>query len=340
MTDLFPNDLASIDFKRLFVRLRELFSLQDFDEPVLVHGGRMCVNVSVNCPRGRFFLKQYRHYLTHYVHEVKFAEAFFSEQGVPAILPIKDKYGRFAFWFDGHWYSLFPWVNGVLPRVPLLSHTTASLGAWLGRMHAAGAARADASMHPLHLWDARRFHAQYVELMDAYQRKDSKEARDLLAYELLEKKRAFVAANAFATSQVTLPFCDLLHGDFMHSNVFVDSHGDITHVYDFEKACRGPHAVELVRSLMINCFDDGWGAAQEAHARVFLNAYRAHGNIPVDAFVQAMRIYMTRLAHVGWLEGQVLLMGSKSNDTVLRAHLTRLEHADAHLEEWSRALLS
>ena len=128
--------------------------------------------------------------------------------------------------------------------------------------------------------------------------------------------------------------------DNVLTSMFVDEAGEVKSVYDFEKACRGPRALELARSLMINCFDNGWGDSQEADARTFLRAYQTESSITPEDLAQGLKIYMVRLAHMGWVEGQVLLFGSHSNDDVLQAHTTRFAHFHDDFAALSRSWLA
>ncbi|MFH1404999.1 MAG: phosphotransferase [Patescibacteria group bacterium] len=332
------SNIKNIDFELLFRRLTELFSIDGFEEPVLVHGGRMCVNVHIRCNQGSFFLKQYRQHMTEFVHEVKHAEKYFFDHGVPVILPIKDKYHRYSFWFDEFWFSLFPYIEGTIPDVNMSDVTIKSLGNWLGKIHKIGEKYPEDTFRRIRFWDKNRFYTQYLEIKHTYNQKVEKTKSEEEAMKFLETKEGIVRQNTFAPSDVERTNECLLHGDFIYTNVFIDTLGEISHVFDFEKAVKGPIGYEVARSMMINCFDNGWSDENINKAKKFINAYREIHALTFDEFSLGFRTYMTSMAHKGWIEGQIILMGSQKHDDILRAHAMRISHFNDNWKEFCRLI--
>ncbi len=315
-----------IDWPRLHEKLGSFFRLGDIRGVSLVHGGYMSQNFRVEAGEGVFFLKQYRNRMSAGVYEVKDSEEFFALKGLPVILPVRDAYGRDAFWIDGNWYSLFPFVEGILPSPETMPPKVfASLGAMLGRLHAAGHDLPGSYHHSLHAWDRRGFAMEFVELEKELLSRASLTALERRMLDVLRLKSRLVERNEATVSDFGLAFDCLLHGDFIYQNVFVDAAGEITHIFDFEKTCVGPSSYELARSLFLTCFDGGWNDENFEHARSMLRAYRAEWPIAFDEFHAGARMYAISLFHMTWIEARSILYRNDESVPIYERHARRVE---------------
>jgi homoserine kinase type II len=315
-----------IDEGALARRLSGLFGVSAVSAVDQVSGGVRSRNFAVTTPEGKFFLKQYRNRVSSAVIEIARSQKFFAAHGIPVILPVEDRYGRPAFWFDGCWNYLFPFVDGRSPSSAGLDGPTIdSLARTLARMHRAGAAYGDRPFQSLRLWDPEMFKLERVEIEEALLTKPSRTPLEDLVLELIRAKTRLVEKNRLRPGDVRLPFDTLLHGDFIYQNVFVDAAGGVTHVYDFEKTAVGPRAYELARSIVVSCFDDGWDERQFAHARRFLAAYQAEFPITREEFSQAVETYRTHIVHMTWIEASLVLHGSERYKQIIPSHARRIE---------------
>ena len=114
--------------QRLGNRLGEVFGITDVHEVELMQGGLLCENFSIRAGTQRYFLKQYRKQTSTWVYEIKFAEQYFAENDIPVILPITDRHGRTAFWFEDNWYSLFPFIEGIQKDADALTLDDVQIG--------------------------------------------------------------------------------------------------------------------------------------------------------------------------------------------------------------------
>lgn len=317
----------AIDFVGLKRRMGELFGFSIIGSYTLIHGGYMSQNFRVETDQGPFFLKQYRNRLNHVVHEIKMAETFFAAQGLPVITPIQDRHGRDMFWFDGHWLSLFPFVDGISPAFGMIKSTTAkSLGALLGKFHLAGKRSPFHHFQHLHLWDQRKFLMEKIELEDVLNQKTHRTELDELILTVLKIKEELVNERILDSSAIPLPYDHLLHGDLIYQNTFMAPDSTISHVYDLEKTCIGPRAYELGRSLIINCFDDGLGDHQLSLARDFLQHYQSINPITYEEFSLGIRMYLVDLIHMTWIEAKYVIYGEKQQLELYRRHANRVLH--------------
>lgn len=315
-----------IDWPRLNEKLGRYFHVGTVRGVSLVHGGYMSQNFRVETDAGAFFLKQYRNRMSAGVYEVKDSEEFFALKGLPVILSVRDAFGRDAFWIDGNWYSLFPFVDGVRPALGAFHpRTSASLGAMLGRFHAAGIEPPGSYHHLLRAWDRRGFWLEYVELEQELLARAELTSVERRMLDVLRLKARLVERNETSVRDFRVPFDCLLHGDFIYPNVFVNAEGGIDRVFDFEKTCVGPAAYELARSLFVNCFDDGWKEDNYAQGRTFLQAYRSVRPISFDAFYDGVRLYAISLFHMTWIEARSVLYRNDDSMPIYERHAKRVE---------------
>lgn len=329
----------TIDAIALSKKLDQLFVIGTVREVSLVHGWYMSQNLRVDTDSGTYFLKQYRNRISSIVHEIKRAEAFFALEGIPVILPMPDRFGRNAFWFEGNWFSLFPFVNGASPEYGKISFPEIrSLGKMLGELHRAGMRYPNGLISPIRLWDKESFRVEIVELEQELLSRPALDAVEQRVFSTLLRKAALVEDNALAPTDFALPFNCLLHGDFIYQNAFVAEEGTILHVFDLEKACVGPRAYELARSLLVNCFDDGWEERNVRQGREFLDAYRAAFPIGFEEFEAGMRMYATNLFHMTWIEARFVLFNNDESMPIYERHARRVDALGGDIGALSRRL--
>lgn len=331
-----------VDPAELADRLRAYFDFGRMLDLSFVYGGFMCHNYRLETERGTFFLKQYRNKISTIVHEIKHAEEFFAARELPVLLPVRDRFGRSAFWLNGHWLSVFPFITDR--RTPAFSDIdvsfAAQLGGLLGRFHMAGRTFEDRHFQPLQLWDRRKFMMEYVELEQEFSRRASLSGLERRMAEILRRKAEFVRTNEMMAYQVRAPYDCLLHGDFIYNNLFIDSRKEITDVYDLEKACIGPRGYELGRSLVINCFDDGFSEKNFALGRAFLAAYQRQVPMAFDEFSEGLRMYRTQLFHMDWIESRYFIYGIDSQLELYERHARRVEWMGDHFDGFCERVFS
>jgi len=315
-----------IDAVALSKKLDQLFAIGTVRSVSLVHGWYMSQNLRVETEAGTYFLKQYRNRLSTTVHEIKRAEAYFAAEGLPVILPIDDRFGRSAFWFEGNWFSLFPFVDGTSPAYGSLSSSEVrSLGRMLADLHRAGTRYPRNLISPIRLWDKESFRVEIVELQQELLSRPALDAVEQRVFSTLLRKAELVEKNALTPTDFALPFDCLLHGDFIYQNTFVSGQGKIEHIFDLEKACVGPRAYELARSLLVCCFDDGWADGNVANGREFLDAYRLVFPIGYEEFEAGMRMYATNLFHMTWIEARFVLFNNDESMPIYERHARRVD---------------
>ncbi len=309
------------------LKLQQLFGIDSVSGMHLLSGGHLCKNMIIETSKGKFFLKQYRHKVSQTVHQIKHAEQYFADRGIPVVLPIKDKHDRPAFYVDHNWYSLFPHYSNPPRQVSdLTDHMLKLLGEFLADIHEAGRGVGD-EIQPMLLWDKDRFLLEVTELEMFLEGQPVLSRIEQKIAGMVKLKREFVVSNTMDMFSFSLPSDTLLHCDFSYQNVFFSEDGTkIDAVFDFEKSARGPRAFEVARSMFVCCFDDAWEQRNIDQGVVFVSAYLKKQPLPLDEFIQGVKMYLIHLAHQTWVETKVLLKNSVSYIDLLDAHERRIKH--------------
>lgn len=306
--------------------LRDLFRLSDVRSFSGISGGLMSQNFRVETDRGAFFLKQYSNRVNTVIHEIKIAEQYFSEHGFPIILPVKDRYAREAFWMNGNWYSLFPFIEGISPAPQDVSpiHVRA-MADQLARLHQTGMRFRQRPFQLQRIGNARLFHLETVELFRILESKKPLSELDEKVKALLLYKTQRIAKHTNTPMDFGATYESLIHGDYQYANLFFDEHGQITHVFDLERAALGWTAYELARSIMITCFDGGWDEKHYALARLFVRTYLTYLPLSFETYERAIRYYGYSLLFSSWIELRYLVYGMNAQLSVFDAHVKRVE---------------
>lgn len=306
--------------------MQELFDVGEVQGHTFVHGGYMGQNYRIDTQRGVYFLKQYQNRINTIIHEIKTAEQYFASQGLPIILPIRDRYDREAFWLDGNWYSLFPFIDGISPSFGHVSQEQiVALARILAKFHLAGRRFPSRPFQLLRIGNRRKFNMEKVELERLLAQKTEHTSLDNRILEVLAKKEVLVHRNTLLPQDIPLPYDCLLHGDFQYLNTFMNELDEVIHVYDLERASMGPSAYEVVRSLILNCFDDGWEEKNFVLGRAYLASYREHAPLTRQEFRHAVELYTYSITHMTWIEARYIVFGIQTQLEIFERHVQRLE---------------
>ncbi len=317
---------APLNKEIMINRLGLLFDIGEVQEISFAHGGYMSQNFRIDTSSGAYFLKQYRNRISTVLHEIKHAERYFASHGLPVIVPVADRYGRPSFWLDGHWFSLFPFIDGSAPIFGQLTNAIVrSQGQMLGRFHEAGRKFEHWHFQPLRLWDKDKFFMEFVELEQELLSRSSRSVFENRILDVLRLKAKIVRANTLLPHHLPLSYDGLLHGDFIYQNTFMNEKDEVTHVFDLEKTCIGPRAYELARSLLVTCFDDGWEEKNFDLARTFLEGYRKKQGMTYEEFERGVKMYMINVTHMTWIEAKFVMYQDEDHLPLYERHARRIE---------------
>ena len=314
--------------------LAEQFDLPSVSNFVEVKKGLICRNFSFQSGERKFFLKLYTRNTEETIHAIKEAEIYFAEQGIPIVLPVVTRSGAYAFEFLGKWFSLFPFVDTPTPEASELTDVTmVSMGKMLAALHLAGKQAQLESFATFRFWDRDAFFADAEKIQAIEATHAPENTSEELAFANIRSQREYLEQTSQRQPEdFGLPFDHLLHGDFIYTNTFVDTSGEVLMTYDLEKAGVGPRAYELARSMFISCFDDGWNEKNFEFARLFLSAYQTVYPISREEFVKGVHMYVTHFMHMSWLESKIILEKSVPHYRLIEPAFKRMGHFRGDLD--------
>jgi homoserine kinase type II len=251
-----------------------------------IAGGSVNSNYSLEVGGRRFFLRLYEERdLAGALRETAMLERL-ARAGVPTPPPLRRADGELASDVRGKAAALFPWREGhIRCQAGVTAADASGVGQSLARVHEAGRAEtAETGRFELADLEARldriaaggdaRFVTLVPGLRDRLRRADAARDRDLPA--------------------------GLTHGDLFRDNVLWDARGELSALLDFESACRGTFAYDLMVTVLSWCFgDDLDGRLARAMVEGYERARPLTGaereGIHAEGVFAALRFTVTRI---------------------------------------------
>ena len=207
-----------------------------------IAGGSVNSNFALETDRGRVFLRLYEEQdLAGATRETAMLERL-DAAGVLTPPPVRRADGGLVSVVRGKPAALFPWREGSMRcQAGVTPADTRRVGEALARVHLAGAAEAA----PVSRFG---FDALAWRLDGIVGSADPRFA-PLVPSLRASLERAHAARDTGLTQ-------GLMHGDLFRDNVLWDVHGEIAALLDFESACAGTYAYDLMVTVLSWCFGD------------------------------------------------------------------------------------
>ncbi|HEY1037535.1 MAG TPA: phosphotransferase [Candidatus Paceibacterota bacterium] len=331
--------------------LEEYLSIEyDLAAPVTIRpfsGGFLTENSVIETASGqRHFLKKQRESVAQKIDFIESAEIFFFENDIPVILPIKNKQGSLHFVFDSQTYTLYPMIEKYvqIERDSLSNEQVKSLAETLAKMHmkAASCQLPDTATVADARWDTEKALGKINALARLISETDpdGNEEFGELCRKSLQLKQDFLYSNRITSSNFNLSRPVLTHGDFHDQNVFFDLEGRITHIFDFEKAEVVPKELEIVRALLLICFNHKYTEKEFKKAELFIKSYAHLNPIPIDELRGALSAHVIKAFHSTWIEGEHYRHGNNRVDVFMQGNFDTLRYMDANFDSFCQKILS
>jgi len=285
--------------------------------------------------RTKYFLKQYRKFDEDRLKEIHNVKSFFNEGGVPVILPIKNKNGRSYFNFEGAYYSMFPFIDGLhLGRKNLSKEACKNLGEMLAKIHLQGKKQHPEVMKRQSRFEKSKFFRQLEKVLPFIEKDKEKSNFGKLAHQSILLKKSIIESNKETEESVALPYDHLIHGDYHNNNVFFDKENNVTHVFDWEKTMIAPRVFELVRSMCYTFFDGEFEEDNFERALIYLSAYNYLYPISQDEIRRGIIMYFITKSQTLWIENTHYLDGSSRVDLFLENEIKTLIYLKDNFENF------
>lgn len=300
-----------------------------------VRDGFLSDNYILTNGNKRYFLKQYRYehdYKIKEIHRVKF---FLSSAGVPIILPIKNKFGESFFNYEDKLYALFPFVNGsVIANSVRSEKANISAGKMLAKIHLVGRKGFPDVGEQAKGWDRAKFTTEVGLIEKELNKIKNKNEFDELVTKSVGVKKRLVGRNKIEYADLSLESPQLIHGDYHERNIFFDENDQVKYVFDLEKTAISPRVLELVRSVMLMFFADGFEKDKFNDAHVYIEAYRDIFPVTKRELIKGFRAHFINSAHSLWVEKEHYLVGNTRVDSLLNSNLKILEYFEHNFDDF------
>jgi homoserine kinase type II len=219
--------------------LLELHGLGELEDLRGLAAGSVNSNFALVASGRRLFLRVYEERDRAGAERETAMVARLAAAGVPTPAPLPRAAGGFVSEVRGKPAALFPWRSGTMRcQASVTPQDAARVGEALARVHVAGVGEPR---------EEGRFRLEDLEVrLDRIA-----EAHDARFADLVPALRDALA-SAHAMRDLGLPR-GLTHGDLFRDNVLWDEQGGLTALLDFESACDGTFAYDLMVTVLAWC---------------------------------------------------------------------------------------
>jgi Ser/Thr protein kinase RdoA (MazF antagonist) len=251
----------------------------------------------LDTPGGSYALRAYRHRDRAPVEREHEVIAYACAQGLLAVAPLPLPGGATILERDRRFYALFPRAPGSqIERDDLGANELAAMGRCLAELHRGlrgfpdeRAARRSLAFDPDVVLD------RIAALDQTIRARSDLDDVDRCALAALAGRREWIVrCGAPRPSDLAALDQQLIHGDYLHTNLFFDR-GDVSAIIDWDQTYLAPRAWEIARTMHMV-----WNFAADP-CRMFLAAYRAALPLPDAELDQAATYYGWFRAHDLWL---------------------------------------
>ncbi|HEY4504615.1 MAG TPA: phosphotransferase [Candidatus Paceibacterota bacterium] len=324
--------------EKLLVEIDELYG-KAVTNPQKVTGGFLSENYFLQEGSKKYFLKKYRFTNTKRIDEVHASKKYFSDGGIPVILPIPLLNGSTYFSYDGSYYALFPFVDGKQIDRGNMNHAEIiSLGEMLGRIHLLGKVSKVVNEERFKIGNQEKTFKKIEDLLIEIQKKAHLSDFDKIALENIELKKQLLLTNKLSFEDLNLPCDHLIHGDYLDHNVFFDDHHKVFAVFDFEKTNYSPRTYELFRSMIYGMISDDFSEKSLSDAKIYLDAYTGIYPISKDEIKRGLQLFLLKSIHGFWVESEHYIKNNNRVDEFLFNDYKKIKYLSENLEEFTRFL--
>lgn len=287
----------------------------------------------------KYFLKRYRFDKKEKIEEVHMAKKYFSDGGIPVILPILNSEGKTFFCFENGYFALFPFINDKeIERGTLPDKAIVSLGEMLGRIHLLGKEAKIPINDKFKVWEKDKM-LTHIKLIEAeINKKEILSDFDELAKKNIKMKRDLLCGVLEQYSDLSMPSDHLIHGDYLVTNVFYNDHDEVSFVFDFEKTRYSPRLYELFRSMM---YDFCYGEVTEEKiqdAKLYIESYLNIYPASIDELKEGLKFYSVKTVQSLWVEYEHYLKDNNRVDQFLITDFQRVKYLSENFKEFESKL--
>lgn len=324
----------------LIAKIFELYNLRLTWSEKVTKGFLSENHVLVDAVSGnKYFLKRYRFDNQEKIEQIHTAKKYFSEKGIPVIMPLSTKEDQTFFSAAGAYFALFPFIAAKhLERNELSDEAIVSLGEMLAKIHLAGNNAQTSIQKYFEGWNKDKLLSRVSELRLVISEIKNLTDFDIQALRDIDLREKIISLNKITFQDLDLPPDCLIHGDYHGGNVFFDEHNHVSHVFDFEKTQYAPRMFELFRSTVFIFFGQSFDKESIRKATLYIDAYTNLCPASKEELWKGLTLFYLRFVHGLWVQTEHYLKGNTRVDQFLAQDYERINYLSEHLEELGNKL--
>ena len=311
-----------------------IHSVEDFSK---VKKGFISHNYKVQTDKGVFFLKQVAKEKVWQIDSIESIEGFFAKNGIPVIEPIKTKDGQLHFIYNEECYVLYPFCTGIeYKRAHMPHEALRNMGKSLADIHLLTKDGIKGEYKEFKYYTFEEREKRLQELDDCLSKAKAiaeKSEFDILAIETLEWKRELMASLSVTFESFDLKDRHLCHGDYHTDNIFFNEDKKVSHIFDLDMSGPAPRMYEVVRSMMLSCFDHMYTDERFEQAGVYIKAYKEKYPFENQQLRDAIEVYYIKEFWSNWLEKFHYIYDSTRTDILYEPCVRTLKYLHENREE-------
>jgi homoserine kinase type II len=287
----------------------------------------------------RFFLKKYRQFGKQRLLEIHAVKKFFSERGLPVVLPLEAGDGKTYFEWKNDLYSIFPYVEGKQCYQCFLSdQALADSGKMLARIHLQSKDGCpDIVTERTFGWNKEDF----LEKLGIIRNLISKNKNDFdkKAEKFIQDKITLAENNLIKYSDLNLNSNHIIHGDYHQENIFFDENDLVKYVFDWEKTNKAPRVMEMARALEFSCFYGSFEKDNFRRAKVFLASYVDVYPVSKEELRNGLVAWYLSQVHSVWVLDEHYLKNNSRIDPLIDNYIMYLNYHSKNFKEYCNKVL-
>lgn len=318
--------------KEILFKINHLYgiSISSFEK---VTKGFLSENYILKGDNAKFFLKKYRFDNPNRISEIHASKKYFSDGGVPVILPIPLLDGNTFFEYEVAYYALFPFVEGKqIERDELTEPAIISLGEMLGKIHLLGKDSKLIVDDYFKIENEEKTFKKIEDILTKIQEINQPSEFDKVALENVQMKKELILKNKVTFESLDLSCDHLIHGDYLDHNVFFNEHDNVKWVFDFEKTNYSPRTYELFRSMLYDLLSVDVTKTDLENAKKYLDAYSSVYPISKYEIKRGLQLYFVKATRGFWVESEHYLKNNFRVDHFLFDDYRRIKYLSENLE--------
>jgi Ser/Thr protein kinase RdoA (MazF antagonist) len=304
--------------EKLIQTITQEYGLEGNVDSQLAPGGHYGENYVLYTNNVKYFLKQYKNTTEDRVIDIHKAYDFYKENGIPVIVPLFTISSEDYIMHNETPYAIFPYIDGIAKVTKdVTSHNCYYMGGLLAKMHKA----TKGSQNELVSYKKTRKHdedhithdlkklseiKEHIMDQDKLGEIDDMNLENInLKVNIIEKERENIL-NTFAPDDFIL-----CHRDFHERNMFFDSEGNVTHIFDLDKCGADSISIEISRTIIYVCTAGKYEEINFDNIRALLGGYSKEFKIDKQNLKTGLRYFIYNETFSDWIMRQYYIMDNK-----------------------------